>query len=109
MTVTPFGPHHSFRRCGSVKAFHTKSRGASKTRVMTNSSRLFLSSTFFLPGLDFPQVIVETVKALFPKTAELLEPFCHVFQRAGFQARRAPLRLAAACDQAGALQHLQVL
>src|SRR5687768_4172692 len=109
MIVTPFGPHHSFMRCGSVKAFHTKSRGASKTRVMTNSSRLFLSSTLFLPGLDFPKVIVETVKALFPKAAVLLDPFGNVFQRAGFQARRAPLRLTAARDQAGAFQYLQML
>src|SRR5262249_13173548 len=37
MTVKPFGPHHCFIRSGSVKHFHTSSRGASSTREMTKS------------------------------------------------------------------------
>src|ERR1700736_279355 len=37
ITVKPFGPHHCFMRSGSVNACHTSSRGASNTRVMTNS------------------------------------------------------------------------
>src|SRR5829696_439087 len=109
MTVAPFGPHHSFKRCGSVKAFHTKSRGASKTRLMTNSCRLFPSATSFLPGLNFLQISVEPIEALFPKPAVVLDPVRRVFQRARLQPRRAPLRFAAARNQAGALQYLQVL
>src|SRR5947208_1278664 len=35
--VKPFGPHHCARRSASVQAFHTSSRGASKTRLMMNS------------------------------------------------------------------------
>ena len=35
--MKPFGPHHCFMRSGSVKHFHTSSRGASNTRLMTNS------------------------------------------------------------------------
>jgi hypothetical protein len=41
ITFEPFGPNHSFMRSGSVKHRHTKSRGASNTRVMTKS--LFVS------------------------------------------------------------------
>src|SRR5207244_9512256 len=33
VVVKPFGPHHSPMCSGSVHAFHTSSRGASKTRV----------------------------------------------------------------------------
>src|SRR4026207_2341777 len=38
VTLKPFGPHHCFKRSASVHAFHTRSRGASKTRLMMNSS-----------------------------------------------------------------------
>src|SRR5260221_11425741 len=38
ITVKPFGPHQHFMRSGSVKAAKTRSRGASKLRVITNSS-----------------------------------------------------------------------
>src|SRR5207237_252746 len=34
--VNPFGPHHFFISPGSVHAFHTRSRGASKIRVITS-------------------------------------------------------------------------
>src|SRR5205809_7770015 len=34
--VNPFGPHHFFISPGSVHAFHTRSRGASKLRVVTS-------------------------------------------------------------------------
>ena len=33
----PFGPHHCANRSASVHAFHTNSRGASSTRLITNS------------------------------------------------------------------------
>src|SRR5258706_11933001 len=104
--VTPLGPHHCFIRSGSVKHFHTRSRGASKTRLMTNSCGLFSSATFFLLGLDFSEVIVETVEAFFPEAAVVLDPFGDVFQRACLQPPRTPPRLAAAGDQPRALQHL---
>src|SRR5215213_10062323 len=37
ITVKPLGPHHCFMRSGSVNAFHTRSRGASKVREITKS------------------------------------------------------------------------
>src|SRR5213594_1149875 len=49
VVVKPFGPHHSPMCSGSVHAFHTSSRGASKTRVprisrSPTSAALLLSS-----------------------------------------------------------------
>src|SRR3989475_10956454 len=35
--VKVLGPHQRLRRCGSVHAFHTSARGASKTRTITSS------------------------------------------------------------------------
>src|ERR1700722_3811818 len=57
--VKPFGPHHCMMYFGSVHAFQTSSRGASKTRVTTIRSTslplfsvisdlLFLHLPFFI-------------------------------------------------------------
>ena len=51
----------------------------------------------------------ESIEALFPEATVLVKPVGGVFQGGGLQLARAPLRLAAARDQAGALQHLQML
>src|SRR5512143_322890 len=48
--VKYFGPHHFFISSGEVHACHTFSRGASKMRVMVNSS-LFLISLAILTYL----------------------------------------------------------
>src|SRR5947207_8553069 len=105
MMVTSLGPHHCFICSTSVKHFHTSSPGSLNTREMTNSC-LFSAATFFLLGLDFLQIILEPVEAFFPKTAVVFDPVGGIFQRGSFEAGRAPLRLAAAGDQAGAFQRL---
>src|SRR6267378_2874011 len=54
--VNPFGPHHRFISRGSVRAFHTRSGGALKTRVMTSSffgARPFACSFFDCAPLPF--------------------------------------------------------
>src|SRR5260370_29999489 len=44
--VKPFGPHHCITYCGSVHAFQTNARGASKTLVIT--IRSFSLTVFFV-------------------------------------------------------------
>src|SRR5437764_171950 len=83
----PFGPHHCARCFGSVQTSHTSSRDASSTRVPTSAqgswsrSRLFLSATLALPGLQLAQIVVEAVEALFPEPAVFLEPLVNIPQR----------------------------
>src|SRR3954464_10233607 len=58
---------------------------------------------------QFAQVFVQAVEALLPETAIVFEPVGDLFQPRALQAARAPLRIAAARDQTGALEHFQVL
>src|ERR1700693_6131895 len=54
--VKPFGPHHCITYFGSVHAFQTNARGASKTLVTTiRSTSLTLFSA--IPGLLFLHLI----------------------------------------------------
>ena len=46
--VKPFGPHQCSRRSGSVSAFHTSSRGASKTRVTISAQSVDWRLYYFL-------------------------------------------------------------
>src|SRR5499427_8520295 len=69
--VKPFGPHHCITYCGSVHAFQTNSRGASKTLVTTIRS---VSFTVFLviSDLRFFHLLyncIEFVETLFPELA----------------------------------------
>src|ERR1700680_2873959 len=69
--VKPFGPHHCMMYFGSVHAFQTNSRGASKTRVTTIRS---ISFTVFsvISDLLFLHLIYnyfQFVEALFPESA----------------------------------------
>src|SRR5438270_8265427 len=50
--VKPFGPHHCITYLGSVHAFQTSSRGASKTRVITIRS-VSLTALFVISHLLF--------------------------------------------------------
>src|SRR5580658_9506004 len=50
--VKPFGPHHCITYFGSVHAFHTNSRGASKTLVTTIRS-ISLTVFFVISDLLF--------------------------------------------------------
>src|SRR5688500_4751582 len=75
--VVPFGPHQRFKGSGSVQALKTSSRGASKTRVMTRSRPGPASPTFttlVIPPLQLLQIVIQTVEALLPKTAIVLNP-----------------------------------
>src|SRR5262245_45010866 len=104
--VKPCGPHHRARCLGSVHILKTRPRGASNTRVMTSSrsakpaGALLLSAIVLLLGLNFAQIIFQTIQALLPMAPVLLEPFCGVLQRTSRKLTIAPLRLATARDQA---------
>src|SRR5579871_681487 len=70
--VKPFGPHHCFTYFGSVHAFHTNSRGASNTLVITIRSVSF-TVLFAIPGLLFFLHLIyhriQFVETLFPEPA----------------------------------------
>src|SRR3954471_11224992 len=91
-------PNQSANASGSVHSRQTRSRGASRTRVIVQPGR---------PSLTEPPL--HGVKALLPEAAVGLEPLGRVGQRRTAQARRAQLRGAAAFDQAGALEDAEML
>src|SRR5882724_2180191 len=67
----PFGPHHCITYFGSVHAFQTNSRGASKTLVTTIRSVSF-TVLFVISDLLFLHLIydyIQFVEALFPESA----------------------------------------
>src|SRR5260221_11199806 len=115
--VKPLGPHHCATCTGSVHALNTSARGASKMRVMTTVRSVcfalmsFLSATIplLLFNLELAQVAAKTVEALFPEPPIVLDPVRHILERARLETRGAPLSLAAARNQAGALLHLERL
>src|SRR6266542_5095561 len=127
--VNPSGPHHCATWFGLVHASNTSSRGASMVRVRTSSRsddaggevvtfedrfaadpvlRLF-AGMFLLLDLKFAEAVLQAVDALFPEPAVLLHPVGDVPQRRRLEPAGPPLRATAACDQAGSLQHLEVL
>src|SRR5712664_339348 len=79
--VKPFGPHHSPMCSGSVHAFHTSSRGASKTRV-PRISRSPTSAAFLLSAAN--------LRLLGDQIGEALEGFAPalVLAAAGLARRR---------------------
>src|SRR5579872_2803554 len=69
--VKPFGPHHCITYFGSVHAFQTNSRGASKIRVTTIRS-ISLAVFFAISDLFFLHLIyncIQFFEALFPESA----------------------------------------
>src|SRR6202142_3011498 len=67
--VKPFGPHHCITYFGSVHAFQTSSRGASRILVITIRSVSF-TVLFVISDLLFLHLIyncIEFVEALFPE------------------------------------------
>src|SRR5438128_1291895 len=111
----PSGPHHCARCSGLVHAVHTSSRGASSTRVAMidrgscSRSTLFLALTLLLLGLQYLQIILQPIEAFLPQPAVALEPVVDVLEGVRLDAAGPPLRLAASRDEAGTLQHLEVL
>src|SRR6202522_4866727 len=68
--VKPFGPHHCIAYFGSVHAFQTNSRGASKTLVTTIRS-FSLTVFFVISDLRFFHLIVfhiQLEQTLFPES-----------------------------------------
>src|SRR6202453_3768556 len=86
--VKPFGPHHCITYFGSVHAFQTNSRGASKILVTTIRSISFtvflvISRLLFL-YLIFLHLIYnyfQFVEALFPESAIVKRPVADCFNR----------------------------
>src|SRR6202161_2898680 len=81
--VKPFGPHHCITYFGSVHAFQTNSRGASKTRVTTIRSISFtvfsaISGPLFLHLIDN---YFQFVEALFPESAIAHRPLADCLDR----------------------------
>src|SRR5215813_9161814 len=81
--VKPFGPHHCMMYFGSVHAFQTNSRGASKILVTTIRS---ISLTVFsaISDLLFLHLIYndfQLVEALFPESAISDRPFTDCLYR----------------------------
>src|SRR5580693_6243120 len=71
VAVKPFGPHHCITYFGSVHAFQTNSRGASKILVITIRS-ISLAVFFVISGLRFFHLIhnyIQLVETLFPESA----------------------------------------
>src|SRR6516162_1637222 len=115
IVVKPRGPHQRTRCAGSVHILKTSQHGASKIRVMTSSrsaERATASAVIailLLPALQFAEIFVEAIKAFFPEATVVLEPLGGVLEWPRLNPAGPPLRLAAARDQPGAFQHLQVL
>src|SRR5208283_5085307 len=81
--VKPFGPHHCITYFGSVHAFQSNSRGASKTLVTTIRS-ISLTVFFVISDLLFLHLIyncIQFVEALFPESAIAKRPVAHRFNR----------------------------
>src|SRR6266542_1968057 len=118
--VQPSGPNIQFGTCsGFVNASKTSLRGASTTRVMTTSRSdgvvnvvvpaLLSVAMLLLLFFHALEVLVESLVARVPETAIVLRPLGDLFERRRFEPAGAPLRLAAARDEAGALEHAEVL
>ena len=59
--------------------------------------------------MQLAEVVVQAIEALVPKLPIMLQPIGGILERTRGEPARSPLRLAAALDQTGALQHLEVL
>src|SRR5215472_8962793 len=81
--VKPFGPHHCMMYFGSVHAFQTNSRGASKTLVTVIRSVSF-TVLFVISDLRFLHLIhnhLELVETLFPELAIVERPVANCLNR----------------------------
>src|SRR6202044_2711795 len=120
VVVKPFGPHHCARCFASVHTENISSRGASNSRMPMIErgslcrSRLFAAAMFLALrfrrlGLQHFQIGVEAIQTLLEEPAIVFEPVVDALERLRLDAAGAELRLAAARDQAGAFQHLEML
>src|SRR5580692_4337446 len=81
--VKPFGPHHCITYFGSVHAFQTNSRGASKTLVITirSISVAVFFVIFKLRSFHLLHNYVQLVETLFPESAIVKRPVADCFDR----------------------------
>src|SRR6202142_3666860 len=81
--VKPFGPHHCMMYFGSVHAFQTSSRGASKILVMTirSISLIVFSVISDLLFLHLIYNYIQFVEALFPESAIANRPVADCLDR----------------------------
>src|SRR3989440_1700984 len=106
----------------SVSAFHTRATGASKVRSTTSGSSFVTTLGFaaiflllvvnflrLVLALQFLEVAAQPVEALLPVAPIDIDPVGDVLERIGLEPAGPPLRLAAALDQARALEDLEVL
>src|SRR6202789_4089089 len=81
--VNSFGPHHCITYFGSVHAFQTNSRGASKTLVTTIRS-VWLTVFFVISELLFFHLThnhIQLVETLFPESAIISRPVADCLYR----------------------------
>src|SRR4029077_17215126 len=81
--VKPFGPHHCMMYFGSVHAFQTNSRGASKTRIIVIRS-VSLTVLFVISDLLFFHllpILFQLVETLFPEAALVGRPVAYRLYR----------------------------
>src|SRR5712691_9434646 len=121
LTVSYFlGPHQCDMCSHEVCASNTRSRGASKTRVMTISrSEGVVTVSWLLPlppiarllssSLELLQVLVQPVVALLPEPTVPLGPLRHLFDWPRLEPCGPPLPLPASRDEPRPLKHLQML
>src|SRR6266566_2171864 len=117
--VQPLGPIQCGRCSGLVNASKTSRRGASTTRVTTTSRSDGVVNVVAptscavamipLPLLEVLYVLIQSFEALVPKAAIALGPLDDLPQRRRLEPAGAPLCLAAARDEAGVLEHPEVL
>src|SRR3984957_4330670 len=80
--VKPFGPHHCITYCGSVHAFQTNARGASKTLVIT--IRSFSLAVFVISDLRLFHLFhnqIQLVETLFPESPIVVCPVADCLDR----------------------------
>src|SRR3954470_4890208 len=103
------GPNHAATSSDSIHARKTRSRGASKMRVISTSCMAEAPAVGSLILISFrAQVRFESVHPGLPRLLARLHPIHGFVERLGLQPARGPLRLATADDQACALEHLEV-
>src|SRR5712692_4858763 len=110
--VNPCGPHHSATHFGSVQALNTIFRGASNTRVSTNScslfARMFPAAMLFPLCLYLLQIVIESIETFRPELPVVRNPIGNALERRGSDPAWPPLRLAPASNQSCVFQHLEV-
>src|SRR4051812_8778261 len=90
-------PYQSAKRSGSVHSLHTRSRGASKTRVIEKPGASAIGAS--------AHARVEPVEAGLPEAPVAPEPVDGLLERRRLEARGTQLGRAPARDQARALEH----